>query len=265
MANARKLGRPKILLLDIETSPILGHVWGLWENNLGVNQIHRDWFVLSWAAKWRGQKKIFYLDQRKEKNLEDDSRILKAIWKLLDEADIVITQNGKSFDIKKLFARFVIHKMKPPSSFKQIDTKLIAKKVFGFTSNGLEYMTNKLCKKKKLQHKKFPGMELWIECLKRNPRAWLEMERYNKQDVLSLEELCDHIYPWDNSVNFALYSDEPTEHCNCGGKIRKNGFCYSSQGKYQRYYCTKCGAEVRGKNNLFSKEKKASLKLSTSK
>lgn len=38
-------------------------------------------------------------------------------------------------------------------------------------------MTDKLCVKyKKLNHSKFPGMELWRECLKGNSEAWTEME-----------------------------------------------------------------------------------------
>jgi hypothetical protein len=29
---------PKVLIYDIETAPIVAHVWGLWENNVGLNQ-----------------------------------------------------------------------------------------------------------------------------------------------------------------------------------------------------------------------------------
>ena len=50
---------------------------------------------------------------------------------------------------------------------------LIAKECFGFTSNKLEYMTDKLCKKyKKLKHGKYAGFELWKECLHGNMDAW---------------------------------------------------------------------------------------------
>jgi len=56
------------------------------------------------------------MDQRYAKNIEDDSGILREIWKMLDEADIVITQNGRKFDQKKLNARFILNGFKPPSS-----------------------------------------------------------------------------------------------------------------------------------------------------
>jgi len=253
--------KPKILILDIETAPILGHVWGLWDQNIGLNQIKSDWHVLSWSAKWFGDKKIMYQDQRTSKSIEDDKKLLEGIWKLLNEADIIVTQNGKAFDQKKLFARFILNGMKPPSSFKHIDTKQIASRHFAFTSNKLEYLTSKLCTKhKKLKTKKFQGFELWKACLAGNKAAWDEMERYNKADVLSLEELYTKLIPWDSSINFALYSDEPVDICSCGSKeFKRNGYCYTSVGKYQRHKCIKCGAELRSGQNEFSKEKRQSL------
>lgn len=254
---------PKVLVFDIETAPILGYVWSIWEQNVSLNQIHSDWYVLAWSAKWLGDpaSKIMYRDQRSAKKIEDDSQLLEGIWKLLDEADIVITQNGKSFDAKKLNARFVMNGMKPPSSYKHIDTKIIASRHFGFTSNKLEYLTDKLCTKyKKSKHKKFSGFELWRECLAGNKEAWKEMERYNKYDVLSLEELYTKLMPWDQTVNFAIYHDEASKVCACGSReFHKNGYTYTSVGKYQRFSCSSCGAESRSASNEFSKLKRESL------
>lgn len=261
-----KNNKPKVLIYDIETAPILGYVWGLWDNNVALNQIESDWHVLSWSAKWLGDppNKVMYMDQRGAKNIEDDRDILKKIWLLLDEADIVVTQNGKSFDQKKLNARFILHGFQPPSSYKHIDTKLIAQKHFGFTSNKLEYMTDKLCVKyKKLKHTKYPGFEMWRQCMSGNISAWKEMERYNKHDVLALEELYNKLAPWDNSINFALYTDSLAEKCKCGGGLIKNGFYYTNVGKYQRYKCKGCGSELRDRQNLLSEEKKKSIKIGT--
>lgn len=259
---------PKVLIFDIETAPMLGYVWSLWENNVALNQLYKDWHVLSWSAKWLhdSPKKIMYQDQRHAKDVANDKQILKGIWKLLDEADIVITQNGKKFDHKKLNARFVQQGMQPPSTYKHIDTAAIAKKHFAFTSNKLEYMTDKLCTKfKKLKHKKFPGFEMWLECLAGNKSAWREMEKYNKHDVLSLEELYYKLMPWDNSINFGLYHSESNAMvCSCGhNKFNKRGYYYTNAGKFQRYKCKRCGAETRSKDNLFSKDKRKSLRVNT--
>ncbi len=244
----KKSKGPKILIYDIETAPMLGYVWSLWENNVALNQLKSDWYVLSWSAKWLDSKEVMYMDQRNAKNIENDSTILAGIWKLLDEADIVITQNGKKFDQKKLNARFVYHGFTPPSSYKHIDTKQIASRHFAFTSNKLEYMTDKLCVKyKKIKHTKFPGFELWTQCMKGNLKAWKEMEKYNKYDVLSLEELYKKLIPWDNSVDFSLYEGNGFL-CSCGNKKTvRNGCFYSATAKYQRHKCTKCGKELKSR------------------
>lgn len=241
----------KALLVDIETSPLLVYTWGIYDQNIGLNQIVEDWSVLAYCAKWLDTKKLIYADNRKAKNVRDDKQLLKGIWKLLDQADVVITQNGVEFDSKKLNARFAIQGMKPPSSYKHIDTRKIAKKHFKFTSNKLEYFTDVLgTKYKKLKHDKFPGQELWNECLKKNPEAWKEMEVYNKYDVLSLEEVYRKLIPWDNAVNFNVYRDDETSVCTCGStKFTKNGYFYSSTGKYQRYSCANCGSEFRSRKN----------------
>lgn len=255
---------PKVLLLDIETAPILASVWGLFDQTISLNQIQKDWHILSFAAKWLNESpnKIIYMDQRNSKNIEDDRKLLEAIWKLLDECDVLISQNGVSFDVKKLNARFVMNGMKPPSSFKNIDTLRIARKKFSFTSNKLEYMTDKLCTKyKKLKHGKFAGFELWKECLAGNPEAWEEMKKYNINDVLSLEELYHKLQPWDNTVNFDLYRDSEITTCNCGGKkFQRRGFHYTKVGKYQKFQCLICGAWSHSSENLFSKDKRKSLK-----
>lgn len=258
---ARKLG-PRVLFYDIETAPIIAYAWALFDQNIALNQIHTDWHVISWAAKWMGEEKIHYMDQRGVKNIEDDGRILKGIWKLLDEADVVVTQNGKRFDQKKLYARFILNGMKPPSPSKHIDTLQIAKKHFAFTSNKLEYMSDKLCaKNKKLKTKEFVGFELWKECLAGNKKAWRELELYNRGDVLALEELYEKLIPWDKGVDFNLYRDGNTFACKCGSvNYQKRGFALTSTGKHQIHQCNDCGAYFRDQANILQPQKRRSLK-----
>jgi len=266
--NLDNKSKPKVLSLDIETSPMLGYIWGLWDNNVAINQLKTDWHILSWAAKWYDDPvdKVMYMDQRNAKNIEDDSKILKKLWTLLDEADIILTQNGKKFDKKKINARFILNGMKPPSSYRHIDTLQIAKKHFGFTSHKLEYMTDKLCTKfKKSKHAKYTGFLLWRECLNGNEDAWNEMQEYNTLDILSLEELYSKLAPWDNTINFNVYSDNENNTCNCGSTdFKKAGFYYTNSSKFQKYTCKACGSEYRDNKNLLSKSKKGSLKTRVS-
>lgn len=243
----------KVLVLDIETSPMTAHVFGLKDQNIGLNQILKDWSVLAWAAKWLGDSpsKIMYKDVRNNKDLSDDKELVSEMWKLLDEADIVITQYGSGFDAPKLNARFIMHGMMPPSPYKHLDTYRIVKKVASFTSNKLEYLTDKLCTKyKKLKHKRFPGMSLWNECLNGNKKAWEEMKEYNINDVLSTEELYMKIRAWaPASMASPYYVADTAVQCRiCGdeGHMTKRGFDVKKAFRYQRWKCTQCGSWATG-------------------
>lgn len=84
------------------------------------------------------------------------------------------------------------------------------------------------------------------------------MERYNKYDVLSLEELYEKLIPWDNTINFNVYSEE--NKCSCGSvKFKRNGYYFTNSAKYQKYKCTSCGKEHRGKTNLITKERRKEM------
>jgi uncharacterized protein YprB with RNaseH-like and TPR domain len=212
-------------------------VWGLKDQNIGLNQIVKDWQVMAYGAKWLGKREVFYEDTRKA----SEKLILQGIWKLLDEADIVITQNGKSFDSRKLNARFIHYGMRPTRPYKHIDTYLLVKAVADFTSNKLEYLTDKLCVRyKKLSHSKFPGMSLWTECLKGNIKAWNEMKKYNIHDVLSTEELYNAVKAWGPKNMPKLYSS-PLTCMVCGARVQRRGTEIVGQTVKQRVKCTQCG------------------------
>lgn len=253
----------KTLIIDIETAPILGNVWSLWKQNVGLNQIERDWIILSYCAKWEGNDEVFYSDKRDSFDDDDDSQLLMEIWELLDEADIVCGQNSVKFDSKKINARFIMNGFKPPSHYKQVDTMLMAKRHFGFTSNKLEYMTDKLCTKyKKLDHAKFFGFNLWKECLAGNSDAWDEMQDYNINDVLATEELYHKLRPWvNNHPNINVYTEEETNLCTCGvDDWVHTGYHHTNLSKFDKFVCNNCGSTQRGRVNLLPKNKRQSLK-----
>ncbi len=223
------------LVFDIETFPILAYVWGLKDQNISLNQIKEDWSLAAYGAKWLNApiQCVKYHDRSEM----SEKRLLRNIWILLDKADIVITQNGKSFDSKRLNARFIHYGMKPPKPYRHIDTYLLAKGAADFTSNKLEYLTNKLCKKyKKTQHAHFPGMSLWKECLKNNPKAWKEMRTYNIADVLSTEELYNVLKAWGPLNMPKLYS-EALKCSICGHTVWKKGVELRGKTRVQKVQC----------------------------
>lgn len=245
--------KPKTTILDIETATITAHVWGLWDQTVGLNQIAEDWRILSFASKTLNEKPITYVDARTR---EAERALLQELWGILDESDIVVAHNGKKFDIKKINARLIQERFPPYSPVKVVDTLLIAKQVAAFTSNKLEYLTDKLCTTKKLKHGKFPGFELWKECFAGNPAAWAEMKKYNIRDITSLEELYVFLRPWmTGHPNIGSYVDPAHSDdvvCpRCGSQqVQKRGTTYTQVGQYQRYHCNSCGGWSRGRQLL---------------
>jgi len=256
ISNSSEKKGPKTLFIDIECSPVVSHVWSLWNNNVGLNQIEADWHLLSFCAKWKGSEDIIYDDQRYAKDIEDDYNLLEQIWHLLNECNIAVAHNGKSFDVKKINARLLMHGFPKPSPYKIVDTLEIAKRNFAFTSNKLEYLTDKLCSVKKQKHERYPGHVLWSECLKGNKDAFEAMKEYNIIDVLALEELYSILSSWDNSLpNDDVYVDEVLDM----SEWEKDGFHYTGLGKYQVYRNKITGQQKRSRVNLLSKEKRNSL------
>ncbi len=248
----------KILIFDLETAPNIAATWGIWKQNIGVEMIETDWHIMSYAAKWLGNDKIHYNDARK--NVGHDYKLLSELHKLLDEADAVIAHNAIKFDVKKVNARFITEGFTPPSPYKVIDTLQEAKKHFAFTSNKLQYLTDRLCTEKKMSHAKFPGYKLWAECLKGNQDAWEEMKTYNIQDIVSLEELYLKMRPWMTNHPVVGLTNAPTgeHHCpKCGSiHVQKRGFSTTSAGIYQRYQCNDCGGWSRSRYALNSKQER---------
>lgn len=179
----------RILLLDIETAPHNAYAWGLWGQDIHPDQIVKAGYTLSWSAKWFGEKEVFFNSVHQSSYTD----MLKEIHALLDEADIVVHYNGKRFDIPTLNKEFIIHKMRRPKAFKHLDLLTVSRSTFRFPHNKLDSVCQTLGIGKKVRHK---GMQLWNQCMEGNHRAWIVMEKYNKQDVILLEKLYRRYLPW---------------------------------------------------------------------
>ncbi len=255
---------PRIVTLDIETAPNESYHWGLWDQNIGLDQIVVEWSILSFSAKWLDDPKVIYKDTggRGTGKVRDDKALLQEIWNILDEADIVIAQNGQAFDVKKINARMIMAGMKPYSPIKIIDTMLVAKRHFSFTSNKLAWLSEHLTTAKKSEHKLFPGFELWAECLKDNAKAWAEMKKYNCVDTIATEELYLKLRPWiEGHPNIAVYSEIEAMVCpKCASKnVQKRGKSYTQFGEYHRFQCKDCGGWSRSRYTTNTTTKRKTL------
>lgn len=230
---------PRVLYVDIETSPNIGHVWSLWNQNIGLAQLMESGRMICFAAKWRGEDEVLFYSEHKDGTGE----MLVAAHQLLTEADIVVHFNGRKFDVPWFNTEFVLAGMQPPAPFQTIDLLEIAKKRFRFPSNKLDHLTKVLGLSGKMSNS---GHKLWVGCMAGVDEAWAEMESYNRQDVVVLEELHDTFLPWiTNHPNMRLYN-APDGCPNCGSEnLSKQGFALTSVSRYQRLKCNDCGGWFR--------------------
>ena len=234
----------KIVLLDIETAPNLGWVWGKYDQNVIAFEEH--WYMLSFAAKVLGEDVSFvrglcdYDDYRSD--LRNDFHLVSDLWAVLDGADIVVAHNGDAFDIKRSNARFIAHSFPPPSPYKTIDTLKIARKHFKFESNKLNDLGQYLEVGEKIPH---VGFKLWRACMAGDLEAWEKMKEYNVQDLVLLEEVYLKLRPWAVShPNLNLYGDrtDPLKCPNCGSDhVQRRGYSHLVSQVRQRFNCTGCG------------------------
>lgn len=226
----------KTLFFDLETTPILGYVWRAYEDNL--IEIERDTTLLCFAYKWNdGHVKIATRPALSEKAM------VKLLWSLFDEADVIVGHNGDKFDIKVSNALFLRYNLPPPSPYKTVDTLKLAKKYFRFTRNKLDHLAYILLGKNKIQ----TDSSLWLRCIKNDAKALAEMAKYCKYDVTLLYEVYEKLKSWHiGHPNFNVYNGTTHKCPVCGGDCQRRGVMVTRVGKYQRYQCKVCGAWSKG-------------------
>lgn len=262
--NNTELKEPRILVIDIETSPIVAYTWGpKWETNL--IEVVEQGKILSYSAKWlNGKQTTKALNDYKgyKKGIVDDEKIVKDIHGLLNETDILVTQNGVSYDTKYLNARFMEHGLAPPSPYKNIDTKIEAKKSLRMPSYSLDDMGEYFGLGRKLSHE---GFSLWKKCMSGDLKAWNMMKKYNAQDVVLTEQVYLKLRPFMKShPNVDAYNKEDKEHKKCetgncpkckSENTHARGYIVNSVSKYARAQCQSCGGWYRYGKNIMGKDK----------
>lgn len=179
----------KTLFLDIETTPLQVYTWGLWDQNISIDQIIKSTEMLCFGARWLGDKKVIF----KSAHHDGKKTMLEELHKLMDEADVLVGWNSAAFDHKHINREFLENKMAPPSPTKDLDLMSVTKSNFLFPSNKLDYVAQKLEVGAKVKHS---GFKLWLDCMAGDDKAWKEMKKYQIQDVNLLVDLYDLLLPW---------------------------------------------------------------------
>lgn len=244
---------PKILIFDIETAPMQAFIWKRYKENISLEQTISESFMLCWSAKWLYNEEIMGDCLTPEEAVkEDDKRIVTSLYKLINSADIIVAYNGRNFDIPYMNQRFLIYGFDPYTPVHIVDPYETAKSVFRFSSNKMDSIATQLG----LQNKIKTDFSLWKGCMFGNKESLNDMLKYNKQDVVVLEEIYCQMLPWiKNHPNISNYFEDKRRCVKCSSDniIKVPRYFYTPSGKYELFRCKDCGAIFRGKRNLNNK------------
>lgn len=212
------------------------YVWGLYDQNIGLNQMIDTSKVLCYCAKWHNEKEVIFDSIHKSNH----KKMLKGIHGLLDSADAVVTYNGNKFDLPVLYKEFLLHGFNPPQPAKKVDLLRVVRSNFRFASNKLDHVSQQLGLGRKTEHE---GFELWLKCMNKDSDAWAKMEKYNIQDVVLLEKLYNRLLPWiKGHPNQNLFHDGHVCPTCASTRLQRRGTAVTTTGTYQRFQCRDCGS-----------------------
>lgn len=244
--------RPKILVFDLETTPLVSYIWSRWQKHIPDTNVTQDSFVLCWAAKWLFEDSLLSdVVTSKEAQNQDDYRIMKSLWALINEADIIIGHNALNFDIKVMNGRFLKHGLELPNPYQVIDTYRHAAKKFRLTSSGLNFLARYLG----LPTKTDTNFKLWVDSMKGDSSSLNKMNDYCKNDVKVLEDVYLTMRPYiQPHPNVGVYVQSEVLTCpSCGhDELEEEGTYATSVNLYKAHRCKSCGSIARSRTSLLT-------------
>jgi hypothetical protein len=232
----------RILTLDIESSPNLGYIWDIWKGPMRPQQVVQQWDVMMVGTHWLGSQdpvKVF------TEFHHGYMPMLAAVWDMVDQADAMLTYNGKRFDRPRLNTVWAVNGFTPPSPTADIDLDETIRREFQFPSHSLDYASRQFGLGGKVANS---GFDLWRRCMLREAAAWEEMMEYCGGDVTLTEKVYFKILPWikRHPSQAAVDGELRCVNCHKTETLVKQGIARTLVRTYQRYRCSDCGKWQRG-------------------
>lgn len=236
------MAKLKTLVLDIETLPILGYSWKVYDAT--VFKVLEPISIACVAYSFdNGPIECISVSDYKtafSKNVRDDFRLVRDIIKVIEKADVVVAHNVK-FDMGHIRGRAAVHGLTPPSPKLEFCTYRERKKLEMHEMYKLGYLQEKF----KHTKKKPPPPGTWMKFMERDPMGVEAMIKYCKDDIVSTIELFEATRALSSMVMVTEDPGEPSEiFCtSCGSKdLSPNGHRYTrGGGKYRQWKCSECG------------------------
>lgn len=239
----------KVAFIDIEVSASIVAAFNMYRHFSTPDHVMQYPYILTAAWNWlHDDESVVHTEaltnfDRFNEDHTDDMELVKVLWQICDEADILVIHNER-FDRGWMNQRFAAHGFPEPSPYRVICTLKALKKNMSLPSNSLNYSTEYF----ELEHSKLKheGISLWIECMSGDEDAFERMLTYNKGDIPTLRSLYLKIRPFiQNHPNVALYYGDNAQRCPaCGSQdlIPLEGkLARTNLSEFESFRCGGCG------------------------
>ena len=241
--------------LDIETAPILSWTWGLWNQNIGLNQIKEDPRIICFSYQEYGSKTVKFVSEYHDvpEGMTGQEWLLSELHRVLDEADIIVGWNSKEFDYKWIVGELQLAGFTAPSPVHHLDLMKHFRSNSKLPSKKLAYVSSRMLPQTKIAH---DGFDMWRAIIdpvdpEETRRQWNKMRRYAKRDTALLFPIFEDLKSWI-TLPIPLHRSENEPSCpNCGStSLQRRGFIYTRLSKFRRYQCNDCGKWLTGKHRV---------------
>ena len=236
---------------DLETSFMQGYFFDIWQINIPMSHL----LTASWAMN--DDEPVGVRLTPEDVKTGNDLEVVVKLIEAINSCDVVVTFNGKKFDVKKLNTRALYWGLPPVAIPRHIDLMQDAKRLFKFPSNSMQNISQYLGEDGKINT---GGSRLWQRCAEYDnyevcDAALQEMLEYNLQDINATRDLHKRFMGWSkNTPNIGTITKkvrgkdlkEDTEllcvHCGSSGvsKIMIDGIAkqgYTSVSSFDLYRC----------------------------
>ena len=227
-------------LYDVECFPAEGLTWGnKYEANIIKFTKLKRICCFAWKehntgkVHWRGLPSY----ARYRKNKEDFRELLEELCHVQNKSNLLIGHNVKKFDNRQVNKGLILNGLDPAIPYKTVDTLKVARQYFDFESNSLNDLAEFLGVGSKVKH---PGLQLWLDCMAGDMKAWALMEKYNKGDVSLNEKIFNKELPFiQNIPSLFPKNREKCRKCHSDNTVF-SGVYHNQKGEYKRYKCKNC-------------------------
>ena len=247
VTNETLNNKPRILFWDLESSLMEGYFFKIWDENIPMRRVKKQSHLLSASWAFNDEEVVGVRLSPEQVKVSDDLDVIVKMVEAINSADLIVTFNGKKFDVKLLNTRALYWGLPPVKTVKHIDLFEQAKRVFKFPSNSMQNISMYLGEDGKLQTY---GSNLWERCAEWEDyeecdNALEEMLIYNKKDINATRDLYYRFQGWMKNVpNLGTITNENTEnktlrcvHCGSDDIFAMNDKTYTSASSFDLYRC----------------------------